>query len=87
MLALSSDLYDCDVGNRGVAMERLRTIEQTIQELKRVDPDTALTSWALRGLIREGKIPCIKIGSKSLLTVESVERFINSQMIGGDAVQ
>lgn len=66
-------------------MEKLRTIDKVIEELRQTDPDTALTGWALRSLVREGKIPVIKIGSKQLLSVEAVERYVNEQ-IGGDAV-
>ena len=61
-------------------MEKLRTIDNTIIELKRMDPDTALTGWALRQLVKEGKIPCMMVGSKQLITVEAVERFIHSQV-------
>lgn len=61
-------------------MEKLRTIENTIIELKRIDPDTALTGWALRQLVKEGKIPALKVGTKQLISVEAVERFINSQV-------
>lgn len=61
-------------------MEKLRTIDNTIIELKKLDPDTALTGWALRQLVKEGKIPCMLVGSKQLITVESVERYVNSQV-------
>ena len=61
-------------------MEKLRTIDKVIEELKAADPDTALTGWALRNLVKEGKIPVLRIGSKQLLTVEAVERYVKEQL-------
>lgn len=61
-------------------MEKLRTIEQTIAELRSEDPGCQLTDWALRQLVREGAIPSIKIGKKSLLSIEAVERYVNEQL-------
>ena len=61
-------------------MERLRTIKETISELKVNDPGCQLTDWALRQLVKEGVIPSIKIGKKSLLSVEAVERYVNNQL-------
>ncbi|MBR3126363.1 MAG: hypothetical protein IKF42_13205 [Mogibacterium sp.] len=61
-------------------MEKLRTIEQTIAELRAEDPGCQLTDWALRQLVREGAIPSIKIGKKSLLSIEAVERYVNDQL-------
>jgi len=61
-------------------MERLRTIKETITELKANDPGCQLTEWALRQLVKEEKIPVIKAGKKSLLSIEAVERYVNDQL-------
>jgi hypothetical protein len=61
-------------------MEKLRTISETINELKMTDPGCQLTDWALRQLVKEGAIPSIKVGKKALLSVEAVERFVNHQL-------
>ena len=63
-------------------MERLRTIKETISELRATDPGCQLTEWALRQLVKEEKIPVIRAGRKSLLSVEAVERYINAQLSG-----
>ena len=60
-------------------MEKLRTIDKVIVELKKADPETALTEWALRQLVKDGKIPVMMIGSKQLLSMESVEKYIKDQ--------
>ena len=59
-------------------MERLRTIRETAAELKKQDPRCGLTEWAIRQLVADGKLPVLYAGNKALLSVESVERYINS---------
>lgn len=58
----------------------LLTIDKIITERKKKHPDDCLTAWALRNLIKEGKIPCVMIGVKQLTTEEAVEKYINSQL-------
>lgn len=58
----------------------LLTIDMIITERKKKYPNDCLTAWALRSLIKEGKIPCVKIGVKQLTTEEAVDKYINSQL-------
>lgn len=60
-------------------MEKLRTINEAITEIKAEDPNCALTPWALRQLVKAGEIPALNIGSKQLVSLEAVERFVNAQ--------
>ncbi len=46
---------------------KMRTAEQAIEELKKVDPETALTVRAVRRMISSGEIPHIKVGTKLLI--------------------
>lgn len=61
-------------------MDRLRTIDQTISELKKADPGCQLTKWGLRGLVKDGVIPTLRFGNRVLLSVESVERYVSAQL-------
>ena len=63
-------------------MQRLRTLPEAINELKAQDPDTAFTLWALRRLIAEGEIPAIRSGRKPLVSIESIEKYVNSKLGG-----
>ena len=60
-------------------MERLRTIDSIAAEIREQDPGTALTAWALRQLVKQGEIPALMIGSKHLISVEAVERYVDSK--------
>lgn len=55
---------------------RMRTIAEAIDYMHQVDPETALTKNALRVLIRDGAIPAIRIGNKSLISLETLESFL-----------
>ena len=68
-------------------MEKLRTISETINELKAYDPGCQLTDWALRQMVKEGKIPYVSVGKKALLSVEAVERYIDNQLNRGQTNQ
>lgn len=56
---------------------RVRTIEQLYEEVKRMDPETALTKTALRNLVISGAIPSRRAGQKYLVTVEALETYMN----------
>jgi len=60
---------------------RVRTIPQLYEELKRMDPDSAMTYATLRRLIVTGKIPSVRTSDKPngkyLVTVEALEAYMN----------
>ena len=62
-------------------MTKVRTIKETIKELRAIDPGCQLTEWQLRQLVKE-KIPAMMAGKKALLSVEAVERYIEEQLGG-----
>lgn len=62
-------------------MKRIRTVNEAYNEIKVHDPDTAISKHFFRSLIDSGKIPCIKVGSKSLVDMDAVESCINSLFV------
>ena len=56
---------------------RMRTAEQAVEELKRVDPETALTVRAVRRMISTGEIPHIKVGSKFLIDFDGLCSYLS----------
>lgn len=63
---------------------RMRTIKQTIQELKAMDSETAFTETALRRAISSGAIPHLRAGNKILVNLDSVELYLSGQLIAPD---
>ena len=60
---------------------RVRTIAQLVKEVKRIDPDSAMTETTLRRLVVTGKIPSVRASnnpnSKYLVTVEALEAYMS----------
>lgn len=61
---------------------RMRTIEETANYFKQIDPDTAITKNCLRSLVKDNEIPSAMIGTKYLLSLEAVESYFIRHAIG-----
>jgi excisionase family DNA binding protein len=59
-------------------MLRIRTINEAYNEIKASDAGTALSPYAIRRMIIEGKIPYIKAGNKYLLDLDVLEAFLRN---------
>ena len=49
---------------------RMRTIPQAYLEIKKIDPDTALTLRALRRMVKNKEIPTVNVASKKLINLD-----------------
>lgn len=58
-------------------MSRMRTLTEGFAEYKRNDPNSALTLTALRRLVTTGTIPSVRIGTKYLFNLDSLEEFLS----------
>ena len=57
-------------------MVRTRTIREAAAYFRESDPDTCLTETAIRTLLRTGVVPCARVGRKYLVSIESLERYL-----------
>ena len=56
-------------------MLRMRTIDETFKHIKETDPDTKLTDWALRDMVRNGRIPSNRVGKKYLMNIDMLDEY------------
>ncbi len=61
-------------------MTHMRTINSAYEELVTKDSATCITKNAIRQLIITGKVPSVKIGSKYLVNMEVLERFLQGNI-------
>ena len=54
-------------------MVHSRTIREAAAHFREVDPNTSLTETAIRNLLRQGLVPCARVGRKYLVTIEALE--------------
>lgn len=66
---------------------RIRTIDQASAWLKEADPETAVTKTALRRLVTTGQLPSVRVGSKYLVDLEMLEKFLQGAEAGRDVLQ
>ncbi|MGN0107741.1 MAG: hypothetical protein ACI4A5_08600 [Hominilimicola sp.] len=64
----------------------MRGIKQAIEELKQLDPNTALTEKALRRLVLTGAIPSVRIGTKYLINMDLLNNYLYNGSCGGKEV-
>lgn len=57
---------------------RMRTLPEAHRELKAQDPNTCYTLRALRAAVNSGKIPCTKVGSKTLIDLDNLYAMLSS---------
>lgn len=53
---------------------KIRTIRGILEELKKEDPNSAITESCIRKLCKDGTIPYQKSGNKYLINFEDVEK-------------
>ena len=58
-------------------MQRIRLVTEAYDYVKSQDPDTRLTLTAFRTLVNEKEIPCFKIGRKTLVNLDHVDKYLN----------
>ena len=57
---------------------RMRTIKETIAELKQIDPGTAITEYRIRDLVSSGQIVHVKAGNKILINFDRFLEFLSN---------
>ena len=55
-----------------MAVPRMRTAEKVLEEIKAADPNTEVTLYYIRALIRAEAVPVVSCGRKKLVNVDSV---------------
>ena len=56
---------------------KLRTMETAYQAIKEMDPETAITRWAIRQAVTGGYIPSRRVGSKYLFNLDTLLDYFN----------
>ena len=61
-------------------MIRARTIKEAATYFREEDPQTCLTETAIRTLLRSGAVPSVKVGKKSLVSLEVLEGYLTGEI-------
>ena len=61
---------------------RMRTVGEAALELKKLDPNTAVTEYHIRSLVLSGKLPKIKAGKKYLINLDLLLDYLENPRDG-----
>lgn len=51
---------------------KIRTMETAYKEIKEMDPNTAITKWAIRKAVTEGCVPSRRVGNKYVFNMDTL---------------
>ena len=64
---------------------RMRTIPKAFAEIKAADPNTDFSIKALRKMVKEGRIPSVKIENKVLVNLDLIFETLSCYTNGSDS--
>lgn len=59
-------------------LPKMRTARGALAELRKLDPDTEVSEHMIRQIIHEEKIPVVPVGTKKLIDVDALIRYLAS---------
>lgn len=61
-----------------MALPRMRLVDQAYEELKQLDPNTAISKNFIRKLAKSGKIHTVQVGRRTLLSFDSLLEYLET---------
>lgn len=65
---------------------KMRTAQQTYDQIHKEDPDSSISLWYIRSLVKQGKIPVIKAGCKYLINFNKFMEYLNGGLIDDEEI-
>jgi len=56
---------------------RMRLIKDAFEQLKKEDPETDITIYALRTIVKSGVVPTVRLGRKLLINYDSLLDYLS----------
>lgn len=60
-------------------INRMRTVRQCYEYFKEEDPESAISEFYLRGLVKQNKVPVFMAGRKQLVNLDKLIDYLNSE--------
>lgn len=64
-----------------MALPRMRLLDQAYEEVKKMDPQTAITKNIIRELVIDGEIKCVMVGRKRLINVDDLIEYLSTSYL------
>ena len=64
------------------SLVRLRTVDEAYNDIKRMDPNTKVTKYFLKTLVKTGTVPSLKVGNrKRLIDLDLLIRYLSNPFL------
>lgn len=60
-------------------MHRMRTISESVAEIKEMDEHSAVTANCIRSLCKSGKVHCVFSGKKILVDLDALLQYLSGE--------
>ena len=57
---------------------KMRTVHEAAQEIKALDPDTAVTEYHIKQLALRGTLPIVRAGRKKLINFDTLLEYLSN---------
>lgn len=71
-----TETYKQTITEKDARVPRMRTVKEAAQEIKAIDPHTAMTPYHIRRLCLTGILPTVKAGKKILLNLDTLIEYM-----------
>lgn len=63
-----------------MALARMRTIKQCYEHFQKEDPDSSISEYYLRCLVKQKRVPVFLSGKKQLINLDVLITYLNSEV-------
>lgn len=64
-----------------MAIVRMRTIKQCYEHLHKEDPESSISEYYIRMLVKQNKVPVFLAGRKQLINLDKLIEYLNSEPV------
>ena len=60
-------------------LHRMRTVSESVEEIKKLDEQSAVTANCIRSLCKDGKVHCVFTGKKILVDLDALLKYLSGE--------
>ena len=60
-------------------LHRMRTVSESVAEIKEIDAKSAVTANCIRTLCKDGKVHCVFTGKKILVDLDALLKYLSGE--------
>lgn len=70
-----------------MALARMRTVPQVLEYFRKEDPESSISEYYLRCLVKQNKVPVFHTGRKCLINLDKLIEYLNNELPEGEEAE